>query len=65
MVHGDQHFRATPCNSKSAIRAKCHETPSRASLALEVGCLRPCGADGAIPHAHEVVHDFRYSGLAD
>ena len=21
--------------------------------------LRPCGADGAIPHAHEVVHDFR------
>ena len=27
--------------------------------------LRPCGADGAIPHAHEVVHDFRYSGLAD
>ena len=27
--------------------------------------LRPCGTDGAIPHAHEVVHDFRYSGLAD
>ena len=27
--------------------------------------LRTCGADGAIPHAHEVVHDFRFSGLAD
>ena len=26
MVCGEQHFRVTPCKSKSAIRAKCHET---------------------------------------
>ena len=26
--------------------------------------LRPCSADGAIPHAHEVWHDFRCSGFS-
>ena len=65
---------ATPCESQSAVRAQCHETASRASLALEVRCsagvciclVWVCAPAGLMASTRTlVVHDFRCSGSAD
>ena len=80
MVRGDQHIRATPCKSQarsepSVMRRRVEQAwrlrwgallacASARAFAASLLDLRPCGADGAIPHAHEVVHDFGYSGFS-